>query len=385
MFVLLILSLLSLLIWMIICCLPSQGYRFREVFSIDNTISTENLPMVSIVIPARNEEAVLRETLPSLLEQEYANCEIFLVNDQSTDNTKSVAESLQQESKNGKRLQIIDSKPLEKGWAGKMWALHQGLQHTKGEWILLTDADLQYAPNLLKSIVHTATNSSYSMFSLMARLKTNIFWEKLLIPAFLYFFKMMYPFQKVQDKSSSVAAAAGGCIFIKRKTLEEIGGIKAIQGALIDDISLAKVVKHAGNEICLMDGPDLYSMRGYENLSGIWNMVVRSAFTELKYSYVRLLACILIMLFMFTIPIVNLILPFVFWSDWTLYIALSTALTYGLIVWTYIPTIRYFKLSSIYFFALPFAAQLYLCMTIDSAIRYSLGTKASWKGREYQK
>lgn len=390
MFIFFMISCLSLLIWIIILLLPSKGYRYREVFTIQNTKNNEknsNLPFISVIIPARNEEAVLEETLPFLLRQDYPieRWEVILVNDQSTDNTKAVAEKIQNEcSKNG-LLRIIDSQPLAKGWAGKMWALHQGIQIAKGDWILLTDADLQYSPGLLKSLIYKTTEHSWKMFSLMARLKTDIFWEKLLIPAFLYFFKLMYPFQLVQKKQSKVAAAAGGCILIDKKTLESIGGIQAIQGALIDDISLAKVVKKAGNEICLMDAPNLKSMRGYDTLSGIWNMVARSAFTELKYSYLRLFGCILIMLLMFAIPLVSIIMPIFSLANYSIETAICGLFTWILIICTYAPSIFYFHLSFMWAISLPFGALLYLCMTIDSAFRYLLGTKATWKGRDYSK
>ncbi|NUM34772.1 MAG: glycosyltransferase [Candidatus Brocadiae bacterium] len=373
---------LSLILWLGAFLFARNSYLYRHVFSNSSSSEISDPPFLSIIIPARNEEEVLKDTLPSILQQEYKAKEVILVDDHSTDKTYAVARSIQEQYKNN-TLEIIQGKPLQEGWAGKLWALNQGLAKAKGEWILLTDADLYYAPNLLPSLMAFATEKKASMVSLMAKLRTNIFWEKLLIPSFLYFFKLMYPFGSVSNPDSKVAAAAGGCILIRKEALEEIGGIASIKNALIDDISLAKKIKEKGHSLFLMDGPDLESKRGYDTLSGIWNMVARSAFTELKYSYIRLSGCTLIMLIAFAMPILGSFFP--------LFAPVSPLLFLpGFIAWllmsiTYLPTIQYFKVFPAFALTLPLSGLLYLAMTLSSAKRYFLGTKSHWKGRDYKK
>ncbi len=412
MILLIYIFILSLIVWIILALRPDRFYWYNQVFSSvkyqsnpSNDINTS--PKISVVIPCRNEEEALPHTLPSILSQNYHNFEVILVNDQSTDQTQAIAEEIQSSGKYPGHLHILYGENLPQGWAGKMWALKQGIQKANGEWILLTDADLVYSqPTMLKSLIDYAMKKSRDMVSLMAKLRAYTFFEKLLIPAFLYFFKMLYPFSQVPQTKSKVAAAAGGCILIRRSTLESIGGIEVIRHALIDDIALARAVKNKGFTLELMDGPDLLSYRGYDSLSGLWKMVTRSAFTELKYSYWRLLGCTLGLGLVFIIPILSLLsfiwMPYFstncyneFYSYITPNFLLSCSfpylgtilggITWCIIVLTYFPTIHYYKLFWGFSLTLPFAGVLYLAMTWDSARQYLLGTRAKWKERSYSK
>lgn len=304
---------LSFIIWLLSALMPDKAYKYTEIFNPKEKMEeSQELPHISVLIPARNEEEVLPETLPFIAKQDYPHLEVILIDDHSTDKTREVAQKIQQENNLKDILKIVSGKELEEGWAGKMWALHQGHSHAKGDWLLFTDADIYYPPGMLKSLVLRAIKEDRAMISLMARLRTKTFWEKLLIPAFLYFFKMLYPFRAVKDDSRKVAAAAGGCVFIKRNIFEDIGGFHSIKDALIDDVTLAKTVKGKGNSILLMNGPTLLSKRGYDTLGGLWKMVSRSAFTELEYSYLKLLGCFIAMTIAFVVPFIGMFSPFFF-------------------------------------------------------------------------
>lgn len=370
----------SLLLWLAVAFAPDRAYLYRETLIGANSPSC---PPVSAVIPARNEEEILPLTLPSVLNQDYPELKVILVDDHSLDRTREVAERLSVQGQSA--LVIVAGRPLPDGWAGKMWAISQGISAAKGEWLLLTDADIYYPPDMVSTLVGTALEGRKDMVSLMARLSTDFFWEKLLIPAFLYFFKLLYPFRAVSDPRRRTAAAAGGCILVRRETLDTIGGIAAIQDELIDDIALAKALKAKGFSIMLLTAPRLLSKRSYRKLAEIWRMVTRSAFTELKYSYLRLLFCALAMSLAFIVPVCAVLSPlFCSPSALSILIFAGGVITWAIMSYTYHFSTRYFELPTVFALTLPIAGILYFAMTIDSAVRYSLGLRASWKGRTYR-
>jgi hopene-associated glycosyltransferase HpnB len=242
---------------------------------------------------------------------------------------------------------------------------------------------------MLRTLMESALQEQRAMVSLMARLATESFWEKLLIAAFLYFFKLLYPFRRVNDPKCKIAAAAGGCILLKREALEAAGGIACIQDAIIDDIALARAVKGKGLSISLCVAPDLLSIRQYQTLGEIWHMVMRTAFTELKYSYVRLFLCVVAMVFTFIVPILGVLGYPALWMGggehqpaylWAWGVAVAS---YCLICTSYYPTVRYLRLPALFLLSLPLAASLYLLMTLHSAWRYTRGVRSAWKGRKY--
>ena len=364
---------LSLGIWLLLFFHPDTPYLFNELLPSD---MSEQRVSVSIVIPCRNEEQVLDTTLAAITNMDYENYEVIVVDDCSEDRSQSVAKKYLRKDQD----KLVIGKDVPQGWVGKMWALQQGVEHATGEWLLLSDADILYPRNSLTQLLSVAKKNNHDLVSVMVSLTAKSFWEKLLVPAFVYFFKILYPFKAIRKSHRKVAAAAGGCVLIKKQVLKEIGGISSIQKELIDDVALAKQVKSSGFCISLWLSQRIKSVRGYQGLKSLWNMVARSAFTELKYSYFRLFMCTIGMILLFVFPVYAFF--FGLFSSDSLLILASTA-TYLVMTCSYVFAIRFYQISLLFAFTMPFIGLLYMLMTIDSAIRYTMGTKASWKGRHY--
>ncbi len=379
---------LSLIIWLILLLFWGQFWRSDQCLSTA-TVSLSAYPMIAIAIPARNEANLLPDTLPSLLTQDYpGQFQIILVDDDSTDNTSKVARSIAQNLDKIDKLCIIPGKPLPPGWTGKLWAMHQGTEYAQTlnpEYILLTDADIYHEPHNLAKLVAKAQNEQLDLVSLMVKLRCKSFWEKLLIPAFIFFFEKLYPFRWVNNHQKSVAAAAGGCILISSKALHEIGGIAAVKNALIDDCALATAVKldksgKPQRRIWLGLGDKTQSLRPYDSLSAIWDMVTRTAYTQLNYSPLLLISTVISMSLIYLLPPLALIWGLVS-SNWL--IAGLAGLVFLMMSIAYLPTIRLYKLSPLWAFSLSAIAFLYTLMTLDSARRHWLKQGGSWKGRVY--
>jgi hopene-associated glycosyltransferase HpnB len=335
---------------------------------------------VVAVVPARNEAEQLPETLTALLAQDHPNLSIFLVDDHSDDGTGALAERIASEAGAADRVTVITPPSLPPGWAGKVWAQHHGVQAAlkqKPDWIWLTDADIRHDPEVLRRLLATAMAEYRDLVSAMARLRCETAWERLLIPAFTYFFAAIYPFSAVGCDASRVAGAAGGCTLVRRETIEWIGGMEAIREAVIDDVGFARACKNAGARLWLGYHPGVQSTRRYDDLESIWNMVARTAYTQLGYSPTALVACIFGMCLLFLVPVLSML----FGSHW---LRLLGAITFGLMVRTYAPMVRYLGARLAWAVTLPAAATLYAGMTISSAWRHYSGAGASWKGRAYR-
>lgn len=239
---------------------------------------------------------------------------------------------------------------------------------------MLLDADIELRPGVVAGLKERLQNEEYAFISLMAMPSLNGFWEKMLMPAFVYFFKLLYPFRLANSNSGIVAAAAGGCIITKTEVLDRIGAFESIKGALIDDCMLARHVKSAGYRTWLGLTHSAKSIRPYGGLAEIWNMVARTAFTQLRYSLLLLLACTVIMILTYWVPVAGL-----FFGSGSMLIAASAAL--GIMLLTYIPTLQFYNLSWFWALALPVIAALFLAMTWTSAIRYWSGEQVRWRGR----
>ncbi|MDY7012534.1 MAG: glycosyltransferase [Cyanobacteriota bacterium] len=411
---LLLSTVISLIIWTVLVFFWGQFWRCNQYLDANSS----QLPdkegrergkelSVCAVIPARNEAEVLPQTLRSLLQQTYPITAI-LVDDGSSDGTATVAQevaealgvevaSVENSSQNisrvlekeRSRLYILSSQPLPAGWTGKLWALEQGTRYASTlnpppDYLLLTDADIDRVPGNLQSLVTKAQEEALNLVSLMVLLRCQSFWEKLLVPAFIFFFQKLYPFPWVNNPHKSTAAAAGGCILIERDALERIGGIERIKNALIDDCALAKAVKssHPQSKIWLGLTRSAYSLRPYDSLSTIWDMVARTAFTQLNYSPGLLLGTLLGMILVYLVPPVGAI-----WGSWlgNWSVAIAGFSAWFLMSFAYFPTVRLYRGSPFWTLALPMIALLYLLMTLDSAVRHWQGRGGSWKGRVYSK
>ncbi len=410
-------ALISLGIW--IYLLVGRGQFWRTDQQLAAQLTTESAagspelsawPPIAIIIPARNEAELIAQTLSSLFEQDYpGDYQIYLVDDHSSDDTANIAIATAIVHNCCDRLQVIAAAALPDGWTGKLWALDQGIATATGhgltdqrpesflpEYFLLTDADIEHDRHNLKNLVLKARTENRDLVSLMVRLRCDSFWEKLLIPAFVFFFAKLYPFRQVNDPNHPMAAAAGGCSLVKREAIAAIGGIASLRDALIDDCTLAAKVKHRPqakhrppltdrpetkyHNIWLGLSPTTYSRRPYENLDSIWQMVARTAYTQLNYSPLLLLGTLVAMYLVYLAAPIGIITS-VITHRWDLLII--NLITYTLIIVSYIPIARFYQIAMIYPICLPAIGLLYSLMTVDSARQHWQGQGGKWKGRSY--
>jgi hopene-associated glycosyltransferase HpnB len=379
-----IIVVLSLSIWLFL--LLFWGNFWRADCRLNNSQGLNDYPTVYAVIPARNEVEVIAASLTSLLNQDYAGqFDLVLVDDNSSDRTTEIARQTATQLGKSDRLTVIAGQPLASGWKGKLWAMHQGIEagstqaHTPDYW-LFTDADIQHDLHNLTQLVNQAETEDLELVSLMVLLRCQSFWEKLLIPAFVFFFQKLYPFAWVNDPKRSIAAAAGGCVLISNHALTKIGGIASIKNALIDDCTLAQAVKSTGNKIYLGLSETTISLRGYDNLKVIWDTIARTAYTQLNYSPLLLAGTGIGMSVIYLTAPIGLVWGLVF-GNWLIF-SICT-ITWSLMIWAYLPTIKLYKISPAWAGLLPAIAFLYTLMTIDSAVKYYQGKGGAWKGRTY--
>ena len=373
---------LSLLIWIILVTSRDGFWKTdQRLPDVGDFFQTHPAPPIVVVIPARNEAEMLPQSLRSLLKQTYpGKFLIIVVDDHSSDNTFQVARDLSQDT--DIEVVIVRGETLPEGWTGKLWALEQGLRVAatlKPEYVLLTDADIFHGSTSLTTLVHQAVAQHCDLVSLMVRLRTESFWERALIPAFVFFFAKLYPFRAVNNPDRSIGAAAGGCSLIRWAALEKIGGLASIRGALIDDCTLGQALKRNGN-IWLGLTTDTLSLRPYDSLASIWAMVSRSAYAQLNYSPLLLVGTVFGMAVVYGMPIVGLGFGWMQRDVWVFAMAL---LSYGLMTWAYLPIVRFYQQPSWMSLGLPGVAVLYLLMTLDSARQSMQGKGGAWKGRVY--
>jgi len=374
---------LSLVIWLFLLLFWGGFWRANQRIE-DSDFTLAKYPTVWAIVPARNEADVLPDCLSSLLNQNYpGELQIVLVDDNSSDLTGEIAIQLGEKLNKSERLTVISSQPLPTGWKGKLWAMEQGIQHAQKNhpsYLLFTDADIKHDLNNLSQLVHKAETEKLALVSLMVLLHCQSFWEKCLIPAFVFFFQKLYPFAWVNNPKNSMAAAAGGCILISNQALKDIGGIAAIKDALIDDCTLAKAIKFQGNNIWLGLTETTTSLRAYDNLKVIWDTIARTAYDQLNYSWLLLVGTVIGMSIIYLLAPIGFIWG-ILTTNWL--IVGITLLAQLLISIAYLPTLKLYKLSPLWSFSLGAIAFLYTLMTIDSAIKHYQGKGGSWKGRTY--
>jgi hopene-associated glycosyltransferase HpnB len=333
-------------------------------------------PTVTAIVPARNEGGVIAANLRSLLQQDYpGHFSIIVVDDDSSDGTAAVAKGTATSSP-GRALTVIASHGPPPGWTGKLWALKQGIaaaEASQPDYLLLTDADIVHAPDTLPWLAAQASAGGYHLTSLMAKLRCASLAERSHVPAFIYFFQMLFPFAWVCRIDTSTAAAAGGCMLVRADALAHAGGIASIRNALIDDCALAAKLK-AGGPIWLGLTDRVHSIRAYDNLSDVRQMISRSAYAQLRHSPWLLIAVAIGMTITFLVPP----LLTIFASGWPRYLGLAAWLAMAA---SFLPTSRFYRLSPLWAPALPGIALLYLLYTLDSAYRHWRRRGGEWKGR----
>jgi hopene-associated glycosyltransferase HpnB len=335
-------------------------------------------PEVVAVVPARDEAEVLPRTLPTLVEQRYDGpFRVVVVDDDSADATGDIARAI--------GADVIRSDGPPAGWVGKVAAMAAGVDAaTEARFLLFTDADIAFAPGTVEALVTVALDHDLDLVSYMVRLRTRTFWERQIVPAFVYFFSQLYPFARVNTPPSRVAAAAGGCMLARRDALLAAGGLERIRDALIDDVSLARLLKRrrSGARIWLAHATDVESLRAYPTLPTLWNMVARSAYTQLRYSPTLLAGSVAGLLLVYAIPVAAVVVGAVTGDVVLSVVGAAAWLTMAL---TYVPTLRYYGLSPLRATGLPAVALLYAAMTVDSALRHARGRGGAWKGRHQPK
>jgi len=343
------------------------GRFWRTDQRLPPRVRPDSWPAVAVVVPARDEAAMLPRTLPTLLAQDYAgSVRVIVVDDGSADATATIARSLGAE--------VVDAGDPPPGWTGKVNALHRGVQEVPdAEFVLFTDADIAHAPSSLTALV--SGSAGVDLLSQMARLRVDTVWERLIVPAFVYFFAMLYPFRWVNRPGSRTAAAAGGCSLVRRLTLERAGGLEAVRGAVIDDVAIARLIKRSGGRIWLGLGDFVDSVRPYPRLGDLWRMVARSAFSQLRYSAAVLIGTVLALAVVFVVPVAAL-------AGGALAAILGGS-AWLIMALTFVPMLRYYRQPAVLAVLLPFTAVLYTLMTLDSARRHWAGKGAAWKGRTY--
>jgi hopene-associated glycosyltransferase HpnB len=338
------------------------------------SLDREIWPSVTAVVPARDEADVIDRSIGSLLQQNYpGRFRIILVDDLSRDGTADAARAFGRTD----RLAVLSGQPRPAGWTGKLWAVSQGVEKAAGEdapdYYWLTDADIAHVPDNLRRLVARAERGKLVLTSLMAKLSTKTAAEHFLIPAFVFFFAMLFPFRWVNDPKHKTAAAAGGCMLVRREALERAGGIAAIRHEIIDDCALARAMKAQG-PIWLGLTNRSTSLRPYDHIGDIRRMVARSAFAQLGYSRLMLLGTVLGMLVVYAAA------PFVALFAWNI-AQLAGWATWAMMALSFLPMLRFYRLSPLWGIALPVIGAFYAAFTLDSAIQFWRGRGGMWKGR----
>jgi hopene-associated glycosyltransferase HpnB len=364
-----IIAALSLAIWL--CLLLARGGFWRMRTEDCTGTPGAPAPSVTAVVPARNEADVVGRSVASLAAQQYpGEFRIILVDDASHDGTGAIAQQAAPE------LRIVTARPLPPGWTGKMWAVAEGVRAAgASDYLLLTDADIVHPPEHLSGLVARAQEGGYDLVSYMVRLQCGSLAEQALIPAFVFFFFLLYPPAWIRDPRRRTAGAAGGCVLVRRAALERIGGIERIRGELIDDCALARAVKESGGDVWLGLSGTAVSLREYRTFGEIGQMISRTAFTQLGYSPLVLAG-----------TVVGLAVTYLAPPLLTLAAPRGAAAGMGALAWlfmtaAYSPAVRY---STRYWFwapLLPLIALFYMGATLHSAVAHWRGRGGMWKGR----
>lgn len=363
----LLLTLPGLVMWLVILLLPWRPWHTQPRLEADASASGESLADMTVLIPARNEADQMATTLQAVLNQ-GPDLHVVVIDDNSTDDTTAITRTYP--------VHVVSAPPAPLGWSGKLWALEQGLAVVDTPLTLLLDADIELSPGILSRLQRHLYDRQLTLASLFVTLGMDSAWEKLLLPPFGYFFRLLYPFRLGNNHDKRTAVAAGGCILVETAALRTTGGFASYHDALIDDCELARRIKADGGRTWIGLTRSAHSRRAYPALAPIWNMVARCAYTQLHYSALLLGLCTVLMLLAFIAPVTGLFAP-------AMSIKTISAGTLLAMLASYLPTLRYYQRNPAWVLTLPLAGLLYLAMTWSSALRYWRGTRSRWKGRDY--
>ena len=367
---------IPLAVWVYLFFLRGSFWQLQE--DTTNTESLDRWPRVVAVVPARNEAETIARSIASLSKQDYpGEFSVIVVDDHSEDGTAALALKAAEEAGAPGQISGHSAADLPSGWTGKVWAMDEGVRAAANkapEFFWFTDADIEHAPDTLRRLVSSAEKESLDLASLMVLLQARTFPERLLIPPFLYFFLMLYPPRWIADPKTRTAGAAGGCILLRRSALEGIGGLAAIRGEVIDDCALARAVKKSGGKIWMGLTRASVSLRSYGSFSEIRDLIARTAFTELRYSFFLLIATLIALFVTYVLPLISF-----FQGEDPAWFLAATAIC--LMAVSFGVTVRFYNLRFFWALTLPVAATFYAYATCVSALRYGLGRGAQWKGR----
>lgn len=374
-----ILALVTLAIWIYLIAARGRFWLALERDDRDEPAPPKTWPRVTAVIPARDEAETIGQTVTSLLRQDYrGEFRVVLVDDNSSDRTADIARKAAADLGASARLTVVRGQPLARGWTGKLFAMKQGVdeaqKNDKPEFLLLTDADISYsAPDALARLVARAQAGGLVLTSLMVKLRCESLAERMLIPAFVFFFQMLYPFFWVNRRDNATAAAAGGCMLVRPDALERAGGIESIRDALIDDCALGARMKAQG-PVWLGLTDRVHSIRPYPDFVDVRKMVVRSAYSQLRYSPLMLAGCVAGMIVTYlAAPALAL-----FGHDLAQQIGITV---WAMMALSFQPILKLYRLHPLWGVALPAIAFIYLAFTVDSAYQHIRGRGGVWKGR----
>ena len=354
--------------------------RFWSALPVLENRSPSGAAKVAAIVPARDEAENIHQSLDSLLAQDYrGEMSVILVDDDSADGTAEIAAAMRSSMLGRHRLTVIAGEPLPPGWSGKLWAVHQGLSREEArtaDFVLLTDADIVHAPGHISALVAKAEANALDLVSETVRLHCATLAERAFLPAFVFFFQMLYPFAWVADPGKRVAGAAGGTILVRRAALDRIQGVERIRRQLIDDCALAKEIKSTGGRIWLGHAECAVSRRVYSSWRDVWNMIARTAYVQLGYSPWMLVGCMAGMGLAFCAP--PLLALFAHGVA-----RAAGALSWLMIAVAFQPTLRRYSRSPLWGMVLPAISLFYLGATVASAVRHYLGRGGAWKNRVY--
>lgn len=372
-------GLLTLLIWLYLLLLHGRFWQVRALMPPELPSGDPAPARIAVIIPARNEADVVGRSVTSLLEQTgVQSLNVFLVDDSSRDGTAEVARQAAREAGKPERLTVIEGRPLVPGWSGKLWAVEQGIEKAgelRPDFFLLTDADILHAPGSVATLRQIAASGPYDLVSFMVKLHCRTFAERLLIPAFVFFFLKLYPPAWIKNTRYKTAGAAGGSILIRPEALQRAGGIEAIRGEVIDDCALARRVKQNGSRIWLGLSQETASLHPYGSFAEIGRMISRGAFNQLNHSTFMLLLAVAGLTVTYILPpaLVN------FSGHWLP--ATLGAAAWLLMIICFVPMLRFYRLNPLWALLLPFIAIFYMGAAVHSAVKFWTGRGGEWKGR----